>query len=88
VWGTGLFGASAGLLLDFAFDSLGVRRLEMRIVEANVRGNEAMKKLGAIREGTLRNGFRSGDTFMDHVMWSILADEWRVRRARSDERRA
>ena len=85
MWGTGLFGASARLLLDFAFTRLGVMRLEMRIVEANVRGNEAMKKLGAIREGTLRSGFRSGDTFMDHAMWSILADEWRARRARSHD---
>jgi RimJ/RimL family protein N-acetyltransferase len=81
VWGTGLFGASARLLLDFAFDTLGVMRLETRVVEANVRGNKAMLKLGAAREGTLRRGFRSGDTFMDHVMWSILADEWRARRS-------
>ena len=85
VWGTGLFGASARLLLDFAFDTLGVVRLETRIVEANVRGNKAMLKLGAAREGTLRCGFRSGDTFMDHVMWSILAHEWRARRSKVRE---
>jgi RimJ/RimL family protein N-acetyltransferase len=82
VWGTGLFGASARLLLDFAFDTLGVVRLETRIVEANVRGHKAMLKLGAAREGTLRRSFRSGDTFMDHVMWSILADEWHAGRSK------
>jgi RimJ/RimL family protein N-acetyltransferase len=85
MWGTGLFGASARLLLDFAFDTLGVVRLETRVVEANLRGNKAMLKLGATREGTLRCGFRSGDTFMDQVMWSILADEWRARRSRFHE---
>ena len=80
VWGRGLFEASAGLLLDFAFDTLGVRRLEMRTADANERGNRALAKLGAVREGTLRCGFRSGDILLDHAMWSILADEWYERR--------
>jgi RimJ/RimL family protein N-acetyltransferase len=88
VWGTGLFGASARLLLDFAFDTLSVMRLEMRIVEDNVRANKAMRKLGATREGTLRCGFRRGDAFLDHAMWSILAEEWRARRSRFHESRA
>ena len=32
--------------------------------------------MGAIREGTLRQAFRRGDDVTDHVMWSMLADEW------------
>lgn len=79
-WGTGLFVSSARLLLDFAFDTLGVQRLEARAVDADGRGNGVLRKLGATREGVLRQGFRSGDTPRDHVMWSILADEWRARR--------
>lgn len=80
-WGTGLFAASARLFLDFAFGNLGVKRLEIRVVEGNRRGNGALEKLGAIREGRLRCGFKCGDTFADHAMWSILANEWAAHRS-------
>lgn len=80
-WGTGLFAASARLLLDFAFGSLGVQRLEMRVVEGNDRGNHAVRRLGATREGRLRCGFKCGETFADQIMWSILANEWSAHRS-------
>ena len=81
-WGTGLFVAAAELMLDFAFGSLGVIRLEARAVDANGRGNGILRKLGASCEGSLRSAFRDGLHHKDHVMWSILADEWIRRRQR------
>lgn len=75
-WGTGLFESAARLLIDFAFAGLGATRLEARSVDTNDRGNGALRKLGAKPEGTLRRGFRRANTFMDHVMWSILAEDW------------
>ncbi len=77
LWGTGIFGAAADLMLSFAFDTLGVFRLEARAVAENGRGNAALEKLGATAEGTLRGSFRTNVTVRNHVMWSILADEWR-----------
>jgi ribosomal-protein-alanine N-acetyltransferase len=79
-WGSGLFVGCAQLLLDFAFRHLGVRRLESRAVDLNVRGNGVLRKLGATREGVLRAGFRNGAESYDHVMWSILASEWAMHR--------
>ena len=81
-WGTGLFVAAAELMLDFAFGTLGVMRLEARAVDVNGRGNGILRKLGASCEGSLRSGFRDGLEPRDHVMWSILADEWMRRRQR------
>jgi RimJ/RimL family protein N-acetyltransferase len=78
-WGTGVFVDAATALLDFAFDRVGVHRLEARAVSANGRGNGALAKLGARREGTLRQAFRSGDTYLDQSLWTILAGEWRRR---------
>lgn len=79
-WGTGLFVRAASLAIDAAFTDLGVHRLEARAAVLNRRGNAALEKLGARREGLLRESFRHGDTIGDHVMWSILAPEWRARR--------
>lgn len=82
-WGTGLFVRSARLFLDAVFSTLGVFRLEARAVDRNDRGNGALRKLGATREGVLRGGFRRGDVANDHVMWSILAPEWAALRGRA-----
>ncbi len=64
-------------------DGTIVLRLETRAVEANGRGNGVVRKLGATREGVLRGGFKNGDAVSNHVMWSILAPEWRALRSRA-----
>ncbi|MQA30899.1 MAG: GNAT family N-acetyltransferase [Luteitalea sp.] len=86
-WGTGLFERGARLMLDFAFDTVGVRRMEARSAAANGRGNGALGKLGATREGTLRGAFRRGAGVSDHVMWSILAEDWHSSRCRGGGQR-
>lgn len=79
-WGSGIFSEAAELVLDFAFDVLGTHRLEARAALCNGRGNGAMKKLGAEREGVLRHAFfRNGD-YLDQVLWSILQEDWRKQR--------
>ena len=79
-WGSGLFLDSARLVLDFAFDHLGVLRLEARAAVVNGRGNGALRKTGAVQEGVLRRSFHRGGQFHDQVLWSILAEDWRLQR--------
>ena len=63
-WGTGLFVASAEVLLPFLFDSASIMRLEARTIVENGRAIGALQKLQAVREGRLRRGFhRNGDYF-------------------------
>ena len=65
---------------ESAFDVLRTHRLEARAAICNGRGNGAMKKLGAEREGVLRHAFfRNGD-YVDQVVWSILHEDWKRRR--------
>jgi N-acetyltransferase len=78
-WGTGLFTHAATLMLDDVFERFGVYRLESRAVDVNRRGNGALERLGARRDGTLRGSFRDGSSMRSHVMWSILAPEWYAR---------
>jgi RimJ/RimL family protein N-acetyltransferase len=76
-WGSGAFREGAELVIAFAFDTLGVRRLEARSVTENLRGNGALRKIGATREGVLRRSFpRDGGRF-DENLWSILDEDWR-----------
>lgn len=85
-WGNGTFFGAAPLVIDFAFDVLGARRLEARAAVLNGRGNNALRKLGAVQEALLRKSLdRSGD-YLDQVLWSIDADDWRTRRPVPDLR--
>ncbi|MQA31446.1 MAG: GNAT family N-acetyltransferase [Luteitalea sp.] len=53
-WGTGFFQAAAELVLSFAFDVVGARRIEARAALKNGRGTGALLKLGAVHEAFLR----------------------------------
>ncbi|HVH28532.1 MAG TPA: GNAT family protein [Vicinamibacterales bacterium] len=77
-WGTGVFLDGARLVVDFAFDVLGTQRLEARAAVKNGRGNGALRKLGAVQEGLLRRSFLRHGEYLDQVLWTILAEEWRL----------
>lgn len=76
LWGTGTFHTCAVAIIDFAFHALGVHRIECRSAVTNGRGAGALRKLGAVYEGTLRRCFACPSGLVDHAMWSILSDEW------------
>jgi [ribosomal protein S5]-alanine N-acetyltransferase len=79
-WGTGVFVRAAELALDFLFADGAVHRLEARTVVANDRGNGVLRKLGAAREGILRDGLCRDGEYFDQVLWSILSTDWQKRR--------
>lgn len=79
-WGSGIFLSGAVPLLDFAFDSVGVVRLEARAATGNDRGNGALRKVGATLEGQLRRSFLLGGVYHDDALWALLADDWRRNR--------
>ena len=79
-WGFGMFAEGARLILDFAFDVIGVHRLEARAAVANGRGNGALRKIGAVQEGVLRRSFLRNGRYHDQVLWAILSEDWRGQR--------
>ena len=74
-WGRGLFTGAAALLMQFAFKTVGVQRLEARSRVDNARANAAFRKIGAVLEGVLRETFECDGRRYDQCLWSILADE-------------
>lgn len=70
---------AANLTIEFAFENVGVARLEARATESNGRAN-GMLKVGAAREATLRRSFPRGG-YVDQVLWSIRRQDWRQSKA-------
>jgi len=75
--GTGLNLRVKDLMLARAFAS-GFRRVEFRVDARNARSQAALAKIGAVREGVLREDRITWTGHVrDTVLFSILASEWK-----------
>jgi ribosomal-protein-alanine N-acetyltransferase len=79
-WGIGVFQEGAKLVLEFAFETLNVHRLEARAAVQNGRGNAALRKVGAVPEGVLRKSFLRDGQYLDQVLYAIVQDDWMATR--------
>jgi RimJ/RimL family protein N-acetyltransferase len=77
VWGTPVNPECKFLLLKYAFEDGQVNRVEFAIDARNSRSRAAIKKLGAIEEGVLRQHIILEDGFIrDTVIFSIIQSDW------------
>ncbi|MFV5685557.1 GNAT family N-acetyltransferase [Flavobacterium sp. GB2R13] len=76
--GTGLNKRCKFLLLQFAFETLGMERVEFRADNNNQRSIAAMKSIGCTVEGVMRNHMPTlgSDVRRDSIILSILRNEW------------
>ena len=82
-WGKGAASEALNLVMEYAFDSLGLHRLFAHNVTLNLQSNFLLRKAGFFHEGTARQAYRldpRSSTYVDGFDFSILADEWRERR--------
>jgi RimJ/RimL family protein N-acetyltransferase len=65
------------LLLSHAFERLGCVRVEFKTDERNARSQRALERIGATREGVLRNHMIvQGDYSRDSVYFSVIEQDW------------
>ena len=77
------------LLLGHAFEASGSARVEIKTDILNTRSQTAIERLGAVREGVLRQHMvRPDGSLRDSVLYSILDSEWPAVRARLEGQRA
>jgi N-acetyltransferase len=75
--GTGLNKNCKYLLLEFAFEQIGMERVEFRADNNNQRSIAAMKSIGCSVEGVLRsNNTKHDGSRRDSIVLSILKNEW------------
>jgi RimJ/RimL family protein N-acetyltransferase len=74
---TGLNRHCKYLLLSFAFENMGMERIEFRADNNNVKSIAAMKSIGCTVEGVLRSNLPTyNGTRRDSIVLSILREEW------------
>jgi ribosomal-protein-alanine N-acetyltransferase len=76
-WSTGAFVDAATQVVEFAFTTLGVDRLQARITSRNRRAQAAVRRLGAWPESTLPDTSPVGVSRDPQVMWTLRDHDWR-----------
>ena len=65
------------LLFKHAFNDLGALRVQLKTDSRNERSQAAIQRIGAKKEGTLRNHMVMPDGYVRHtVMFSVTHKEW------------
>ena len=77
--GQGLGREAIQLALSFAFETLGLQRIEADVDPRNERSWHLLESLGFRREGRLRQRWRVKGEITDGVFYGLLRDEYRPR---------
>jgi [ribosomal protein S5]-alanine N-acetyltransferase len=82
-WGHGYIAEALPALVAFAFETLGLHRLEADVDPRNARSIRALERVGFQREGYLRERYFLNDELQDAVLFGLLRPEWSARRTMS-----
>jgi RimJ/RimL family protein N-acetyltransferase len=80
-WGRGYGTEATQLMLDHAFGTLGLHRIGLTVFEFNERATRAYRRCGFVVEGRARESIWRDGRWWDELAMSVLASEWRARRA-------
>jgi ribosomal-protein-alanine N-acetyltransferase len=78
-WGRGFGAAAVSLLVEHAFGSLGLCRLEADVDPRNTPSLRLLDRFGFRREGLLRERYRVAGEVQDSVILGLLDRDWRAR---------
>ena len=76
----GLVPEAVVVVLQFAFESLHLHRIEVAIIPRNASSRRVAEKLGLRAEGVALGFLEINGEWEDHVRYAITAEEWATRR--------
>ncbi len=78
-WGRGYIAEALPALVDFAFGTLGLHRLEADADPRNAPSIRALERVGFAREGYLRERYHLDGEVQDAMLFGLLRREWAAR---------
>lgn len=79
-WGSNCALEVIGLVTEFAFDTLGLRRIAEETSGPNTSINFTLRRFGFTFEGKMRQASVIGEgEYCDGYRWGLLVDEWRAK---------
>jgi [ribosomal protein S5]-alanine N-acetyltransferase len=74
--GQGYMPEAVALILRYAFEDLGLHRVEAAIVPRNDRSRRVAEKLGMREEGTSSRFLQIRGVWEDHVRYALTIEDW------------
>jgi ribosomal-protein-serine acetyltransferase len=74
--GRGVVTRACSALVSYAFETMGLHRVEIYCAPDNARSRRVPERLGFAVEGTLRDAEWLYDHYVDNVLYAMLAAEW------------
>jgi len=65
-------------MIHHIFNDLHLNRVEIRCAVLNSKSRAIPERLGFSQEGTIREAEWLYDHFVDHIVYSLLAREWKM----------
>lgn len=78
--GRGYVAEGVVVVVRFAFEDLGLHRVEVCVIPRNHNSRRVMEKLGLRQEGLAERFLEINGTWEDHLRFGFTAEEWRARR--------
>ncbi|GER66564.1 ribosomal-protein-serine acetyltransferase [Weizmannia acidilactici] len=76
--GHGIMTKVVKAMTDYAFKQLNMNRVEIRAATNNSKSRAILERLGFKEEGIIRQSEWLYDHFVDHVVYGMLASEWKT----------
>lgn len=76
-WGRGYAFEAAKQIVDFAFTTLKLNRLEAYAMDHNTSSEKILFKLGFLKEGLLRKSIKRWGEFIDVKSYGLLHTDWK-----------
>jgi RimJ/RimL family protein N-acetyltransferase len=76
--GKGIGGEAIRLMLRYAFQTLGLERVELEVAAQNERGIRCYRREGFVAEGVKRHAFMVDGQYTDLTVMSVLNADWRA----------
>ena len=76
-WGQGFATEAAGALLQWAFDTLQLNRVQAETDTRNTASSRVLERLGFVHEGTLREDCIVEGEVSDTAVYGLLRRQWR-----------
>lgn len=84
-WNRGLMSEALEACLRYAFDEMGLHRVEAQHEVDNPASGRVMEKCGMQREGILRGRLYNKGRYVDVCLYAILEEDWRRRHPRPSD---
>lgn len=76
--GNGLISRATVILIDHAFTSMGISKINIPVAVENHRSRAVCERLGLENEGIKKNAEYLYDRYVDHILYFTTCDSWEL----------